>query len=82
MKRVALRWGFLLAGLLTLLAVLGYLAQSERRRLWALEQEQVALRARARALEAELWARKNPKEVLRQAKEAGFVPMAEGRWRR
>ncbi len=77
-----LRWGFLLAGLLLLLALVGANAQAKRRALAELLAERAALVARVAELEAELAARKNPKRVLEWAKRAGFVPLAEGRWGR
>ncbi len=77
-----LRWGFLLAGLLVALALLGAGAQERRRTLLALRAEHAALTARVAELEAALAERKNPKRVLDWAKRAGFVPLAEGRWAR
>jgi len=80
--REAVRWGAILALLLFLLAAAGYRAQLEHRRLLTLQAEHAALLARVRALEAQLAAREDPKRVLEAAREAGFVPMAEGRWAR
>jgi len=80
-KAVVLRWGFLLAALLFLLAVVGANVQAKRRALTELRAERAALVARLAELEAELAARKNPKRVLEWARRAGFVPLAEGRWR-
>jgi len=77
-----LRWGFLLAGLLLLLALVGANGQAKRRALAELRAERAALAARVAELEAELAARKNPKRVLEWARRAGFVPLAEGRWTR
>jgi len=82
MRRAALRWGFLLALALLALAGLGYRNQLERQRYLALRAEHQALTARVRALEAELAATQNPKDLLRWAQEHGFLPLAEGRWAR
>ncbi len=80
MRRAALRWGFLLSGLLLLLALLGHRSQIERRHYAALRAEHRALTARVRSLEAERAAAENPKALLRWSREHGFLPLAEGRW--
>lgn len=82
MKAVALRWGFLLTGLLLLLALAGASNQLKQRKLTELRREHAALVARVAELEAALASLKNPKAVIRWAEKAGFVPLAEGRWAR
>jgi len=71
-RAVVLRWGFLLAGLLLALALLGGVAQERRRAIRELRTEHAALTARVAELEA----------ALAGARRAGFVPLAEGRWAR
>jgi len=77
-----LRWGYLLAGLLLVLALLGAKSQMTRKQRAALLAENAALRARIAELEAELTDRQNPKRVMEWARGAGFVPITEGRWAR
>ncbi len=82
MRSAALRWGYLLAGLLFLLALLGVRGQMERARYRALRSEHAALVARAAALEAAYAEATSPARVLAWARAHGFVPLAEGRWAR
>jgi len=82
MKGPALRWGYLLAGLLFLLALLGARVQTERARYRALLSEHQALTARVAELQAAYAQASSPARVLEWARVHGFVPLAEGRWAR
>ncbi len=82
MRGAALRWGYLLAGLLFLLALLGARVQTERTRYRALLGEHQALAARVAKLQAAYAQATSPARVLEWARAHGLVPMAEGRWAR
>ncbi len=82
MRAAALRWGFLLAGLLFALALLGARAQLERARYRALFAKHLALRARVGELEAAYAEATSPARALAWARAHGFVPLAQGRWAR
>ncbi|AEB12177.1 hypothetical protein [Marinithermus hydrothermalis] len=80
MKRTALRWGFLYALGLILVAVTGFVSQAEAERLEALQAQRQALAARLKALEAARAQALSPAVILAWAEAQGFIPMSVGRW--
>jgi|AMFO01.1.fsa_nt_gi hypothetical protein len=80
--KTALRWGFVLALGLALLAGLGWRVQLAKQTYRRLYQENLRLREEARRLEAALARAKSPERVLEWSRSHGFVPLPEGRWRR
>ncbi len=80
MRRTALRWGFLYALGLILVAVMGAVSWREAERLEALQAQRQALAARVKELEAARAQALSPAAILAWAEAQGFIPMSVGRW--